>query len=58
MKVENTFMTKFKIIIVQVCNQEFAMAWEFSWNYGNLINLSSTTQEIKALQGKMLDFSP
>ena len=40
----------------QVHNQEFARAGEISQNQGALINMSSTTQERKVLQGKPKTF--
>ena len=41
--------------LVQVCNQEFVRSRKFSWNWGILINISTTTQEKEALQGTTSD---
>ena len=43
--------------MLQVCNQEFFRAGEFSRNQGTSKNISSTTHERKALQGKNVFFS-
>ena len=42
--------------MLQVCNQEFFRAGEFSRNQGTSKNISSTTHERKALQGKNVFF--
>ena len=42
--------------LIQARNQEFFRAGEFSRNQGTSINISSTTDERKALQGKTVGF--
>lgn len=43
---------------VQERNHKFFRAGEFPWNKGTLVNLSSTTQERKAAQGKVSKVFP
>ena len=43
--------------MLQVCNQEFFRAGEFSRNQGTSINISSTTHDRKAPQGQNVFFS-
>ena len=48
-------MSKFTEML-QVCNQEFFRAGEFSRNQGTSINISSTTHDRKAPQGQNMFF--
>ena len=40
----------------QECNEEFFRVDEISWNKDTSMNISSRTNEIKAPQGKFLEF--